>query len=178
MAGFVICNFAATFSTYSLFFIFIVLTGAEPHLQQNGIDDVTHKPYFGIAGLLLTIRGANEAYHKETHVPKKFTRLVDPYKSPTLWRFVVSECSEVWNHAAEDDLHTAATVNLHEMRLFCWAGYKNEDVHSWDHHDWDVTFLRDADALGKAPHAYWWTHKFNTSQHPPAEPSVSRISDL
>jgi hypothetical protein len=46
-----------------------------------------------------------------------------------------------WNRVPINEHHTAATVNIHKDRLFCWAGYKDNDVVKWEKHPWDVTYM-------------------------------------
>ena len=128
------------------------------------------RPYFAIRELILEIHGDNKNFHSQHELPSTFFKHVDPHKSKHLWWHVKKTCETTWRRVKITEHHTAATVNIHKNRLMCWAGYKDRDVIGWSNHPWDVTFLRDKEALGVAPAAYWFTSKFNTDDHP-APPS-------
>lgn len=135
------------------------------------------RPYWAIHELILEIHGDQKNFHSLHQLPKTFHRLIDPHTSRHLWWFVNKTCQETWNRVPITEHHTAATVNIHKYQLRCWAGYKDNDVVKWEKHPWDVTFIRDKEALGIAPKAYWYTSKFNTSDHP-LPPAESQKTEL
>ena len=136
-----------------------------------------NRPYFAIRELILEIHGDQKNFHSLHRLPNTFYRLMDPHMSVHLWWFVNKTCQTTWNRVPISEHHTAATVNIHTEQLWCWAGYKDNDVVKWEKHPWDVTFIRDKEALGIAPKAFWYTSKFNTSDHPPP-PVESQKTEL
>lgn len=131
--------------------------------HEMGYD---HKTMYAIHGLWLDIGGKHEFSHFETDLHHKFRHLHRAHMNPYLWNFVKETCEDTWAQAKPDDYHVAATVLLADHRVKCFAGYHADDVRDWEDRGEDaVSFLPSVEALGDAPHAYWYTDKFDTAQH-------------
>ena len=132
--------------------------------QENDGADIVYKPFHAIAHLWIDVGGDRSHAHSVSTLHHRFRKLHDAHMNRDLWFEVRNVCKKVWA-TLPDDHHVAATVELHEEKIRCYAGYKAEDVHNWEHHDWTLTYLMDKEALGVAPGAYWHTEKFDTSMH-------------
>ena len=71
----------------SVLFLFVLVAYA------NSEDDLQKKPYFGVDGLLLTVKGDLHHAHRLRNIHHRFTRLVEPYKSKHLWWYVQEQVS-------------------------------------------------------------------------------------
>ena len=116
----------------------------------------------------LSIRDTNKyGDHSSHQLAHRFDRLKHPHSNADLWHFVKDTCEKTWSVTKPDDHHFAATVDIHERRVRCWAGYHNSDVESWQHLEGFVTFLPAIEALGDAPDALWYTDKWDVHHHGP-----------
>ena len=138
-------------------------TWKDPHPER-----IRGEHFFAFHGLHLQVQevGTHDGEHSEHEISHRFSaRLRHPHMNKALWKFVEEKCTPTWSHTKPKDHHFAATVHLHERKLYCWSGYKNEDVTAWQN-DFDVvTYLAHIDALGSAPRAFWYTGKFDTRHH-------------
>jgi hypothetical protein len=124
--------------------------------------------FYAFHGLHLQVQevGTHDGEHSEHEISHQFSaRLQQPHMNRGLWKFVEEKCTPTWSHSKPKDHHYAATVHLHERKLYCWSGYHSSDVTAWQNDFDSVTYLAHIDALGSAPHAFWYTGKFDTMHH-------------
>ena len=139
-----------------------------PEWKDHHPERVHGEHFYAFHGLHLTVQevGTHDGEHSEHEISHRFSsRLRHPHMNKDLWKFVEEKCTPTWSHTKPSDHHFAATVHLHDRKLFCWSGYRADDVTAWQNDFDSVTYLAHIDALGSAPRAFWYTAKFDTKHH-------------